>query len=125
MHLDEKTFFAGRIQHNELVTYYNMIDIFVNVSRNESFGVSVLEASACGKPVVVSNAGGLTEVVKDQVTGFTVTPENVKETSDAIEKLILDKNLRDVFGKNGRNFVIENYNWNSNVEEMIEVYKTL
>ena len=47
LNIKNQTFFAGRIQHNELVSYYNMMDIFVNVSHNESFGVSVLDYWIC------------------------------------------------------------------------------
>ncbi len=77
----------------------------------ESFGVSVLESSACEKPVVVSKVGGLPEVVKDGITGIIVEPHNIQATAVAIEKLVLDVNLRKQFGKQGREMVKGKYDW--------------
>jgi len=102
-----------------------MMDIFVNVSRNESFGVSILESSACEKPIVASNIGGLKEVVVNNVTGFLVESENVDAIADAIEKLVIDKNLRKEMGMKGRKFVKENYEFSTNVEDTISLYKKL
>ena len=48
------------------------ISVFVSILHSESFGVSVIEAGACSKPVVVSNVGGLPEVVEENVTGYCV-----------------------------------------------------
>ncbi len=121
-HLNKLTIFTGRIPHNELVKYYNMIDIFVNVSYNESFGVSVLEASACEIPVIVSRVGGLTEVVEENKTGFLIEPVNVNELVTALEKMILNSNLRIEMGKAGREFVKANYEWNKSLSEMKNVY---
>jgi glycosyltransferase involved in cell wall biosynthesis len=103
-----------------------MIDISVIVSNQESFGVSVIEAGACENPVVVSNVGGLPEVVEDGVTGIIVPAKNPIATADAIEKLILDKSLRESMGKAGRKRVEALYKWENNVEQMMEIYyKTL
>ncbi|HMR67148.1 MAG TPA: glycosyltransferase, partial [Anaerolineae bacterium] len=72
--IDHVTVFTGRVSHDQVPVYYNMLTIFVALSTkdSESFGVSVVEAAACQKPVVVSNIGGLPEVVEAGVTGFVV-----------------------------------------------------
>ena len=59
-----------------------MLNIFVALSESESFGVSALEASACGKPVVVSDAEGFQEIVKNNLTGFIVKKKNINQTAD-------------------------------------------
>jgi glycosyltransferase involved in cell wall biosynthesis len=125
LNICDQTLFAGRIGHSELVKYYNMIDIFVNVSRNESFGVSVLEASACGLPVVVSRVGGLTEVVEENKTGFYVEPDNINELTLILEKMITDHTLRIQLGNAGREFVKSNYEWKDSLAAMENVYLTL
>lgn len=119
------TKFTGFINHNDVPRYQNMIDIFVSLSveDSESFGVAVLEASACGKPVVVSNAGGLPEIVADNETGFVVDKKNARQAADAIEQLLLDKNLRAAMGKNGRMRAAEFYNLSDNVDQMMKIYK--
>lgn len=123
--ITDATTFTGYVNPNEIQIFHNMIDISVFVSNEESFGVSVLEASACGKPVVVSNIGGLPEIVENNFTGIIVHEKNVKETTEAIEKLLMNKELRTSLGKNGRERVIRCYNIQDNVQQMIDIYKTV
>lgn len=99
------------------------VSVSVSVSNSESFGVAIVEASSCNKPVVVANVGGLPEVVEDEVSGFVVSPRNEHETADAIEKLVLDKNLRMKIGNNGRIRVENFYNWDDNVNQMMRIYR--
>jgi len=102
--------------------YHNKIDIPVYLSRKESFGVSVLESMSCGKPVVASNIGGLKEIINDGKDGFLVQAEDFNLAAEAIEKLVTDPALRIYLGNNGREKVINNYNWNDNLNKMISVY---
>jgi glycosyltransferase involved in cell wall biosynthesis len=61
--------FTGRLSHDLVADHHAMIDIFANLSRTESFGVSVVEASATGRPVVATRVGGLPEVVEHRIVG--------------------------------------------------------
>lgn len=123
--IDDKTRFTGKIPHNDVPKYLNKLDIYCAPSLSESFGVAALEASACGLPVVVSNVGGFPEVVKENQTGYLVPPQNAEILADKILDLVLNENKRKVFGKNGRKFVLENYDWEVNVDNMEEVYANL
>lgn len=123
LELEEYCILTGNISFKDIPRYHNMIDIFVALSKNESFGVSVIEASSCSKPVVVSNVGGLPEVVFNGITGYIVPSEDIIESVVAIEKLVLDKELRLSLGKNGRKMVEDNYNWNENVLQMLKIYE--
>lgn len=125
LNIIDKTIFTGYITPNDVAYYHNMLDIYVAVSIKESFGVAVLEASACSKPVVVSNVGGLPEIVEDGITGFIVEKENPEVLAEALEKLILDIDLRIQMGKNGRNKVINEYNWKDSVAAMISIYESI
>jgi len=123
--LQSITIFTGFLDYDRIPEYHNMIDIpvFVSIEDSESFGVSVLESSACGKPVIVSDAGGLPEVVEKDVTGLIVKRKNVEQTAMAIERLLLDQDLRSIFGINGRKRVIEKYNLDDCVTQMIRIYE--
>jgi glycosyltransferase involved in cell wall biosynthesis len=125
LNLKNDTVFTGYIDHQKIPNYQNMLDVAVIPSINESFGVTALEASACGKPVIASNVGGLLEVIEDGVTGYLVEKQNPQAIADALEKLINNEDLRKELGTNGRNKVIKEYNWEVCVEKMISVYKTL
>ncbi len=123
--LENNTVFTGYINPDEIPKYHNMIDIFAALSESESFGVSALEASACEKPIIVSNAEGFKEIVKDELTGFIVDRNNIQQAADKIKNLIKNKNFREKMGRAGREQVLNVYNWNDNVTQMIEVYKQI
>jgi len=117
--------FTGRIPFNEINNYYNMIDVLVNISEYESFGVSVIEAMACEKPVIVTNVGGLKHIVKDETLGFKVEARNEEQTVAAIEALIKDKVRYKEIAENSRKHVMENYSWKVNLEQMMTIYTNL
>jgi len=121
--IEEDVHFTGLVDHKEISTYHNSIAITVFPSLQESFGVSVLEASACEKPVIVTNVGGLPEVVENGVTGIIIPPADYNKLADAIEKLVLNEELRKQMGKKGRERVEALYNWHNNVKQMIAVYQ--
>jgi len=123
--LTNDTIFTGYINHTEVQNFHNMIDIFVAVSLEESFGVAIIEASACEKPVVVSNVGGLPEVVDNGKTGYIVDSKNFNKLADALIKLISDSGLRLEMGKNGREKVKKEYEWNWCVHKMVSIYNQL
>ncbi len=125
--LEAVTRFTGRVGHAEVADYQNMLSVSVSVSTqdSESFGVAVLEASACGKPVVVSSVGGLPEVVEDGVTGLVVPPRDPQRTAEAIERLVTDAALRARMGPAGRERVARRYDWERCVDRMLELYGSL
>jgi glycosyltransferase involved in cell wall biosynthesis len=127
LEISSKTIFTGNIPFSEVPKYHNMlsVSVSVSVSNSESFGVAIIEASSCAKPVVVSNIGGLPEVVEDGVSGFVVDARNPQKTADAIEKLILDEELRINIGNNGRDRVKRLYSWDDSVRQMINIYKDI
>lgn len=115
--------FVGGVPHSDIPTYHNLLSIEVFASYRESFGVSVVEASACERPVIVSNVGGLPEVVEDGVTGFVVPSGDVEATAMAIEKLAVNPDLRAWMGRNGRKRVEREYVWDDNVKAMLGIYQ--
>ena len=121
--LEDSVIFTGYVPSSQIVEYFHKIDIFVNLSIRESFGVSVLEALACKIPVIVSDVGGLKEIVINNECGFLVEPNNVMETAVAMEKLIMDKEKRNKFGDAGRIRVKKYFEWNKNLSDVVKVYE--
>ena len=121
--LNETIIFAGNVSISEVANFHNMIDISVYLSKTESFGVSVLESSASEKPVIVTDVGGLPAVVDDGITGIIVPPDNPIKAAEAIERLVLNSDLRKQMGKAGREKVKSEYNWEDNVQQMINIYE--
>ncbi|MGI6394841.1 MAG: glycosyltransferase [bacterium] len=125
--LKEKVHFTGMVPHNSVQLYHKIIDVFAALSiyDSESFGVAIVEAGACENPVVVSDAGGLPEVVDDGVTGFVVERKNSSATAKELEKLVIDEELRSRMGTAGRKRVEKLYDWKENVLQMLEIYKNI
>ena len=123
--IQDKVKFLGKIDHINVPEVLNDFDIFVALSNNESFGVSVIEASACGLPVIVTNVGGLPEVVEDQITGLIVDKGDAQMAASAMEELVLNPVKRAAMGRAGRTRVERCYDWESNVNSMVDVYQTL
>lgn len=121
--IDKLVVFTGAVQHDLVPVELEKLDIYIALSRQESFGVAVIEAQAMAKPVVVSNVGGLPEVVKHEETGFVVESENPEAAAEAIIKLILDSKLREKMAYNAEKFVNQNFSWNACAVKMKDLYK--
>jgi len=114
--------FVGAVPHTQVPECLNKFSVYVAVSLTESFGVAVLEASACGIPVVVSNVGGLPEVVREGITGFIVPPRDPEATAAAIEELLLSPELQSKMGLAGRQWVLQQYDWEKTAKVIEDLY---
>ncbi len=113
--------FTGRVPHADIAKLMRGLDILVNCTVvPESFGVVILEASACGIPVVATRVGGVPEVCRDGETGLLVEPNDSNALAEAVVRLAKNSELRRSMGQSGRRFVIENYVWQDNVTVMLE-----
>lgn len=97
--------------------YYSDAGIFVLPSLKEGFGQVLLEAIACGLPIISTNTSAIPEVVGD--AGILVEPRNSQALVEAIINLIENEEL----GKNGRKRVEENFTWEKVAERVEEVYE--
>ena len=91
--------YTGYISEDEAAYLYNGAEVFVYPSQYEGFGIPVLEAMACGCPVIASNSSSLPEVVGD--AGVLVEPNNMEELSEAIVKVLHDGGLRRALKEKG------------------------
>lgn len=115
----------GAMPNAEIAQFYQNLDVVVVPSRQESFGVTAVEGSACARPIIASRVGGLPEVVIDGETGIMVEPENVGELVQAMKELVERPEERARMGQAGREFVLRNYAWEENVTEMERVYREM
>jgi glycosyltransferase involved in cell wall biosynthesis len=118
------TEFTGFVPHTEVPRLLRRFSVFVALSRRESFGVAVLEASATGLPVVVSDTDGFMETMRDGETGIMV-PARYQEAAAALERLFLDPDLMRRLGVAGRRFVEREYDWQRSLDRMETAYDLL
>jgi glycosyltransferase involved in cell wall biosynthesis len=102
-----EAFFTGYLTGTELATAYASADIFVFPSTTDTFGNVILEAQACGLPVIVSDSGGPKELVEDGMNGLITRSRDVDDFTQAIRSLIADAALRERMGNAARKSVID------------------
>jgi glycogen synthase len=117
-----KVRFEGRVDQDILLSAYSACDIFVAPSRFESFGLIFLEAMREGKPVIGCAAGGMPEVVSNEVNGLLVEPGNVRQLAEAILKLATNPDLRLRMGAAGRKIFEEKFTAKRMAEESFSLY---
>jgi glycosyltransferase involved in cell wall biosynthesis len=98
--LGDHVFFAGR--RDDIPDVIRSLDVLVNASVAEPFGMSVLEAHASGVAVVATAAGGVTDFVRDDENGILVPPRDVQSLADAVGRLVDKPELRQRLGAAGR-----------------------
>lgn len=120
--IDDITNFDGGISHEAVPAALRELDIFANLSRAESFGVSILEAGACGVPVVVSDAPGPVEVTRHGENGLITPIGDPESVACALAALINSPKQRIAMGCAGRSIVEREYSWSQSVELMQTAY---
>lgn len=116
LNLDSYVLFQDQVPQVELVELYSVCDVFVMVSKElpyeiEGFGITLLEANACGKPVIGGRSGGIPEAVIHGETGLLVDPNDPQAVFEAIVRLFTDDFYAKRLGERGRRRVVEELNW--------------
>jgi phosphatidylinositol alpha-1,6-mannosyltransferase len=118
--------FLGAIPDADLPAVYNAADLYVGASRRhellvEGFGISLVEASACGLAVVGGRSGGVPDAVRDGETGILVDPEDPRAVAAGITELLGDAERRRRLGAAGRRAVETFYNWDRVVKDLMRI----
>jgi phosphatidylinositol alpha-mannosyltransferase len=125
MSLTNHVVFTGYVSSAELPSYYRSADIFcAPATGGESFGIVLLEAMACGKPVVATNIEGYASVLTDGKEGLLVQPKDEQSVAKALLKLLHNKSLRMSMGNNGL-VKAEKYSWQNITRQMLNYYNLL
>jgi D-inositol-3-phosphate glycosyltransferase len=120
--VEDRVTFVGRRDRHELAGYYGAADVFVSTPWYEPFGITPLEAMACGTPVVGSNVGGIKFSVRDGETGYLVPPNDPEGLADRLARLLADERLRARFGRQGLRRVHAFFTWRHVARALAEVY---
>ena len=116
--------FAGFVEEKVKPLYYKSSDVFVLPSFSEGFGIVLLEASACGLPLVVSNLEVFKVIVEDGYNGLFTKVGDEKDLSDKITYLLENEDVRKKLGKNAMEKV-KDYSWDLIAEKTEKVYEEL
>jgi len=119
--------FTGFVPDEELPKYYNQSNVVVlpSYNRAEGFGIVLVEAQACGRPVIGTTVGGIPSAIKDGETGMLVPPKNPQALAQAIIKLLTDKELAKKLGESGYKRAREEFSWEKSAERNYEIYQEI
>ncbi|MBP6889214.1 MAG: glycosyltransferase family 4 protein [Candidatus Moranbacteria bacterium] len=101
-HLEEKVTFVGRVPREETRAYYQEASVFVLPSLNEGMSNALLEALACGLPIITTQTGGTKELVEDGKNGILVPFRSAQKIADALETYLLHQEQAQNFGRDSR-----------------------
>ncbi len=122
--VEGRVYFLGRLEQDELAALYRSCSMLVATSFvNETFGMALCEAMACGVAVVASDFGGFKEVVEDGVTGLLVRPQDPADLAAQINTLLADPTLARKMGSAGRQRVLATFSWEAVADRLEEVYR--
>lgn len=118
--LEKTVEFVGHSDNPE--KYYGVADVYLQLSAIESFGLSLVEAASHGIPSVVSNIGGMAEIVHDGQSGYVIEPGNSVETYRALTMLVSGSDKQKRFGENAKRIYEEDFShdvWVKRIRKMI------
>jgi phosphatidylinositol alpha-1,6-mannosyltransferase len=110
LEIGREVIFTGVVDENDLPAYYSLGDVYVHTARQESFGLSVIEALKLDLPVVSVNEGGPMSTVQEGVSGFLVEPTPAT-IGDALALLLRDEERAKEMGVAGAAFVGKHFQW--------------
>jgi sucrose-phosphate synthase len=99
--------------------------VFINATPGENFGLTIVEAAACGLPVIASPTGGPKEILEQVENGMLVDVENPQAISEALKKIIADQTLWEKYSTNGIVGTSQQYSWTNHANQYVDVINNL
>lgn len=122
LNLERRVIFTGFLSDNDLPKFYNAAEVFAFPSFHESFGMPILEAMACGCPVITSNVFSMPEIAGD--AALLVNPYSVEDITNALYSVLTDEHLRRELRRKGLKRA-KHFSWRKCAQEHLKIYKEL
>ncbi len=123
--LEDSVKFISNVTHNEINKYYMACDLFVLPSCSEGLPKVLLEAMACGTPVVVSDIPGHREIITDNVTGYLFKIGDIDDLKSTILRVLENADQRKIIASNAKTLVEKLYTWEAVAKRLDYVYETV
>ena len=123
LHL-QRTTFTGRVEHDEINRQYYASDIYLNASKIDNQPLSILEAFACGLPVVTTDAGGIPDIVTDEITGFLAPIGHYESLAAHALKLLTHQEIATAMTERARSECTR-YTWPVVCPQWLDVYHSV
>ena len=121
--IKNKVTFTGFQPDESLPSWYNLaiVTVLPSINSSEAFGIVLVEAMACGSPVIASNLPGVRTVVQNNINGFTARPTDVDDLAMKINRIINDDALQNKFSQNALQIAQEKYQWSKIVKQLVNI----
>jgi len=119
--LEDKVIFTGMLNESELASFLQGLDIYVHASFGETMSTAIMQAMACGLPIIASDVEGINNMVSDNINGLLVPVRDAQKMAGLLNKLVADQTLRNSLSHAARDYAERNF---SN-HQMFESYKKL
>jgi len=114
--------FVGKVPHEKVLSFMQQADVFVLPSLSEGFPMVIIEALACGLPVVASGVGGVPEIITNEANGYLVKAKDTESIADNILLLLQDEKLRKKISDNNKQLV-KKYTWENVITRLEKIYE--
>jgi glycosyltransferase involved in cell wall biosynthesis len=125
--LIDSILFTGSAAENDLAKYYNLADAMIlpSIDKSEAFGIVLIEAMACAKPVITANLAGVRSVYENNVSGLSFEVLDKEDLEQKVRKLFLDNELRGKMGLAARDRVEKMYAQDTLIRQLERMYKEI
>lgn len=123
--LSGRIHFLPEVPVDQMPVWYQVLDLFVAPQRWEGFGLTPLEAMACGVPVVATRVGAFEELIDDGKTGSLVPRDDLSALTDGVRAFLQDPEVMQTSGRNARDHCVKSFTLASEANEIIGVYRSL
>ncbi|GEM_PF-6266018 len=129
--VSDRVTFLGPVEYEKLPQFYSLCDVFILPSTEprkgdiESFGISFLEASSCGKPVVISSMAGGADIIKKEKMGIIVDPHNSASILHGLKTALFNRTLRKAMSRRAKTIVRGRFDWPVCAKKTLRIYQKL
>lgn len=123
--LEQNVKLVGAVSQEDLLSYYQLCDLYLQPSLEEGFCITMLEAMACGKPVIGTPVGEIPKLITESKAGILMSDSSPAEISRAVIELLANKEVRQKFGQRAREYVTASYGWEAVARQTADLYKKM
>ncbi|MGV6805850.1 MAG: glycosyltransferase family 4 protein [Ruegeria sp.] len=123
--LSDRILFKPEVTVDKIAQWYQVLDLFIAPQRWEGFGLTPLEAMACGVPVVATDVGAFSEIVTDPTLGQVVRPDDIPALAGAAAEMLADRDSLAQSGLAARAHVERNFDINGEAQALVALYRQL
>lgn len=116
---------TGHVPHKDLPAYYSLMDVFVHPSMRDGMPNAVLEAMACGKAVIATPVGGMTDIIEDGVNGYLVKINDAAGLAEKMAEVLSQPEKREAVGRSAREAVLSQFTLAKELQSNLTIYASL